>query len=486
MRSNSIRLIAAIVVFLLSLQSAFASADEAKKVFDSLFAPKIKAVSATIDRGDDIALGKEMLAIAKTSEGQPDLLALLCDQVHDLCIKHADGFAIAVESQQFLADNVETKRAGAQEKLTTLLTRQMTAGKADERESAGESLIALLISMGDEKFEKKQYAEAAGDYRRAVTVATQRKAASLEEAKAKLEFAAARDRAVKNLARLQEKLLKDANDFATAEEIVKLYVIELDDPAGAVPYLNRVKDTALKENTKLASASVSTFDGTSSRKLADWYRSLAERSDRRSKIAMLRRAKTLYDRCLELETNEGSSRSAVELLSNAVMNDLKKIEAAGDIVAVTPTPKNIYLGSLEASNVKTIDNVPYNNQGHFFVNGMKHEIVANRKRSLNGIALHPPPEGKSRTTFTIADSYSQLEGGVAINDSSPGATSALVFMIVGDGREIWRSQALKNTGTIESFRVSVKGVKEIQLLVECPGTNEWAFAVWIEPKLTRK
>ena len=337
MRSTPFGVIAAIVVLLLSLPTAFASADEVKKVFDSLFAAKIKAVGATIDRGDDIALGKEMLAIAKTSEEQPELLVLLCDQVHDLCIKHADGFAIAVEAQQLLAEKVETKRAGAQEKLTTLLTRQMTAGKADEREGAGESLVALLLSMGDEKFEKKQYAEAAGDYRRAVTVATQRKASSLEEAKSKLEFAAARDRAVKNLARLQEKLLKDANDFATAEEIVKLYVVELDDPAGARAYADRIKNVSWREAIPLATKEIDTLTVNEALNLGDLYVMLGKSSTSMARTIVLHKAKACYERFLSLHESKDLTRTRVEVT-------LKEVETliaqSGPPIRSAPRRKN--------------------------------------------------------------------------------------------------------------------------------------------------
>ena len=331
MRSTSILVAVAFFVFLFSIPSAFASADEAKKVFDSLFAPKIKAVGATIDRADDIALGREMLAIAKTSEEQPDLLVLLCDQVHDLCIKHADGFAIAVEAQQLLADKVETKRAGAQEKLTTLLTRQMTTGKADEREGAGESLIALLLSMGDEKFEKKQYAEAAGDYRRAVTVATQRKASSLEEAKGKLEFATARDRAAKNLARLQEKLLKDANDFATAEEIVKLYVVELDDPAGAVPYLNRVKDEKLKLFALDSGKTLESLSDDQLLALGEWYCSLAAGQTGTAALIPLQRGADYLTRYINVRGTSHLQGTKAEVL-------LKDINLQLDKTPITSRP----------------------------------------------------------------------------------------------------------------------------------------------------
>ena len=314
---------------LISAAQASAVDSEAKKVFDSLFAGKIKAVSSTSDRADDIALAKEMLSIAKTSDNQPELLALLCDQIHDFSLRHPDGFSTGIEAQQLLADKVKDKRAAAQEKLTTLLTRQMLTGKADEREGAGETLIALLVSMGDEKFEKKEYTEAAGDYRRAATVATQRKSASLEEAKAKLDFAASRDRAVKSLARLQEKLLKDANDFATAEEIVKLYVMELDDPAAAVPYLNRVKDESFKKLAILATNKDSDRDAKDYLALAKWYKAYADLANiSSSKLTSLENVMENLNHYLERHTEDDLDRKEAVLLREQIKQMLAPIQSA--------------------------------------------------------------------------------------------------------------------------------------------------------------
>ena len=322
----------ALLLFLLPLRAL--SADEAKQVFDSLFAAKIKTVTTTADRADDLALAKEILAIAKTSTNQSGLLTLLCDTTHDLSAKHPEGFSTAIESQQLLAEHVEEKRNAAREKLIILLTKQSTAGKPEEREAAGEALIDLLTTMGDEKIEKKQYTEATGDYRRAVTVATQKKSASLEDVKAKLEFATARDRGVKNLARLQEKLLKDANDSATAEEIVKIYVIEFDDPASAVPYLNRVKDEQLKKMVVLAAMGVLKADGDASLAIGEWYLSLSQSGGSANTRAMLTRAMA----CLKHSRDQLNQGALARTKADGLLKDVEsKLKTIGGKNAATLT-----------------------------------------------------------------------------------------------------------------------------------------------------
>ena len=305
------RCFAAVGLALSMVALSAGAADDAKSVFDSLFAAKIKAVAGSADRADDVALAKDMLALAKSSANEPALLALLCEAAHDLGARHADGYAVAAEAMTLLAETVEAGRPLAREKLVALLMKQSTIGKADEREAAGEAMIDLLLTTGDEKAEKKQYAEAAGDYRRAVTAATQKKTAALDDAKAKLEFALTRDRTMKQLSRLQEKLLKDA-DSATAEEIVRLYVIELDDPAAAKDYLNRVKDETLKTLIPLAAEPVEQTKEDDALRLGEWYHALAKES--RTHDAPARRGASYLARFIELHASTDLARTKAAVM----------------------------------------------------------------------------------------------------------------------------------------------------------------------------
>ena len=64
--------------------------------------------------------------------------------------------------------------------------------------------------------------------------------------------------------------------------------------------------------------------------------------------------------------------------------------------------------------------------------------------------------------------------------------SPLTFRIDGDGKTFWKSQPLKKAGVTEAFRVRVDRVKQLTLVVECPGSHDGCWALWIDPELTRK
>ena len=65
-----------------------------------------------------------------------------------------------------------------------------------------------------------------------------------------------------------------------------------------------------------------------------------------------------------------------------------------------------------------------------------------------------------------------------------GARNKAYFVIFGDGEELFRSQLVK-PGAIHSASVSVKGVKELTLIVEKYETISRSWTVWVDPILTR-
>jgi len=326
--------VCAIGCIIMSLPISAAFADEARQVFDSLYGQKIKQAAATSDRADDIALAKEMLAVAKASGSTPKLQAMLCDTAGDLGSKHPDGFSTAIEAMQLLADAQEDQREATRVKLIDLLTKQSRTGKAEERTQASDAMIDLLIAMGDEKAEKKQYAEAAVDYRRAFILATQRKSDLLNVVKAKMEFAVSRDRAVTQIARLREKLLQNANDHATAEEIVKLYVVELDEPTAALPFINRVKDERLKRFVPLAIRPASELSATDCLELAQTYVAWSREQGKADKIHLWGKAARLLEEYLKVHTADDLSRRQADVLLSEAQAKL----AAANSEAVTAEP----------------------------------------------------------------------------------------------------------------------------------------------------
>lgn len=309
----------------------------AKSVYDTLFTAKLKAVRATTDRADDVALAKEMVALATSSDMQPELIELICEGAYELGHAQAEGFSLAAEAMSLLADSVPEKRAAARERQITILNRQITAGKLEDHEGAAENLADLLVSLGDEKAAKKDYADAAVEYRRALAMIQQHKLTFADAVKIKLDWAMGRDRATKQLARLQEKLLGNANDHITAQEIVKLFMIEFDDPTGALPYLERAKDAKLTEVVTLAAKSLSDLAAQECLTLGEWYFAAARDHDAFA-ATLLPQSRRHVARFIELYSATDIHRTKAEVILKETDAKIaaKKIVIAAAVGADAP------------------------------------------------------------------------------------------------------------------------------------------------------
>ena len=316
-----------LIVALLVLIPPSAWADDAKQFFDSLFGNRLKQVKATIDRADDIALAREMLAAAQTLE-RADVLAILCDNVVDLTQRHADGLPTAIEALALLAERVEPRRAETRKKQAELLTRLAASTDAKVKQKAADDLIALLVLQGDEAVKAQKIDDAVAAYRQALSAAQRFKSPTLELIKSKMEAVAHRDRALKQIARLQEKVLANANDAASAEEIIKLYVVDLDNPAEAVKFLDRTKDAKLTKLVPLAAKPLHSSEAADSAALGEWYLELATSAAGPSKEPMWRRVSSHLTRYLESGPTETLAKTKAELQLKTVSASIASIETA--------------------------------------------------------------------------------------------------------------------------------------------------------------
>jgi len=131
--------------------------------------------------------------------------------------------------------------------------------------------------------------------------------------------------------------------------------------------------------------------------------------------------------------------------------------------------------------------VGYGNVGKKGSHGYGDALIAVKgQKAVHALSLHPPKNGSSYISYRLDGDYRAFSVEVAISDSAhEPSQSPLTFRIVGDSRTLWRSRAIKNKGQSERCEIKVSGIKELRLVVDCPGANAWAFAVWIDPLLTK-
>jgi hypothetical protein len=117
-------------------------------------------------------------------------------------------------------------------------------------------------------------------------------------------------------------------------------------------------------------------------------------------------------------------------------------------------------------------------------------IIVKGAFAKKGLSMHAPARGFSFTRYQLDGKYASFHSVAAVNDSvrdsgRPGGIAAtpMTFSVVGDGRELWRSQPLQRHGESEPSNVILTGVRQLELRVYCPDSNDAAHGVWVDPYL---
>lgn len=311
-------------------QTAIGESDaKARELFDSLFGKRMKAVAKTISRDDDVALANQLLAAAKTSGDEPAFQFLLCNAAHELGARHPDGYATAADALR-LAITAQSESAAIsslRDDLVGLLTRMTRTGDADSKAAAGSEIVDVLTAQADADANAGDHAAAAKRYKRAMLFANRYQPDAVQPLGDRIKGATARaliDRSIKSL---QQKLLKDANDFAAAQKLVMHYVTDLDQPAKAIAYLARMRDYQLKAMVPLAAKEAASVNEAESLALGEWYQALSTQASDTAKHAMLQRTATYLDRFLKLHGTSDLSAKKAEILLTTVRAELAKAKA---------------------------------------------------------------------------------------------------------------------------------------------------------------
>ena len=105
-------------------------------------------------------------------------------------------------------------------------------------------------------------------------------------------------------------------------------------------------------------------------------------------------------------------------------------------------------------------------------------LKAGGKIYSHGLFAHAPAEH----VYKLAKDWSKLTGFCGVADSARGT---VVFIIKGDGKELWRSRRMK-APAIAKYSVDLSGVSELSLEVQDAGDgNRSDWGLWLEPILQR-
>jgi hypothetical protein len=91
----------------------------------------------------------------------------------------------------------------------------------------------------------------------------------------------------------------------------------------------------------------------------------------------------------------------------------------------------------------------------------------------------------SETEYDIKGIFGAFSTAAGVDGDSSGETS-LEFIVLGDGKELWRNSEVKSAQDPVPVRIDITGVRTLTLQVKGPGRRSRLQADWVEPKLERQ
>ena len=302
--------------------------DKAAQAFESVYGADLKRVKGTAATGDDLELAGRLLAAAKRTTDQPAFLAILCERACDLSSRHPDGVSTAVEAMQFLAAHVPDKAAACAERIVGIRQKQFDRIRGPDRSAAGEALVDALLALIDVKVQSGAEADATVLYRKALATARAIESVRQDEIEMQQTRLAEAMKTAREIADAKAMLKTNPRNHAARQTLVRLHLVNLDDPVEAATYLEGVTDETLRKYVPAAARPVEAAPELACLELGKWYQTLAETAPAGAKGPMLVRAEAYYERFLELHTTKDLDRTAATLALEQIQAAREKLAGA--------------------------------------------------------------------------------------------------------------------------------------------------------------
>jgi len=234
------------------------------------------------------------------------------------------------------ADSPAAGDLAAREKAIDALQTRYTQARGADKIKAGEELAATLVRLADEALAAKHFDDAVRFYQRAMPLAATLRGVDRDEIKAKLDYAQTRQGFLAQAIRLKDYLKEHPDDQESRERLIRIYMVEFDDPKAAASQLDLAQDDPAQKYVLLAGMSVEKLPPRACAALGRWYQDLADDASPHGRYVAMLRARTYYERYLASDDTDVDTRADVEK-GLAEVNDVLADAAVAlpDIAVVT-------------------------------------------------------------------------------------------------------------------------------------------------------
>ncbi|MDX1564527.1 MAG: hypothetical protein R3236_03925 [Phycisphaeraceae bacterium] len=327
-RTPAVRHLVWIAFALLAMAGPSAQAQEgaARKTFDSLFAGEIKKVSSTQDTADDLALARLLFEALQDATGSAELRRIIAMETASLASVDAQGYDLSKQTLDLLQELSPADHLLALKTVAENRNRLFVRSPVADKTTVGRTLVQSWLDYGQALEENGQITAAISAYRKAGSAAAAIRLDRREQIRGLITSASRKRLTYKKIEQAKARLKNNPKDRQTATELVRLYVVELDDPASAQKYTFLLSDEQWKQNVKAAAAPAENLVPADALRLGDWYRSFStEAEEPQTRWAMANRAVDHYRHYLQNGSPEGLNKLKAELSVKQLEKDLAEL-----------------------------------------------------------------------------------------------------------------------------------------------------------------
>ena len=390
-----------------------ARGDQASDMFKSLFGNEIQRVKASRGYEDDQKLAADLLGVAEKRSQDTALVEAICRAAYDLSAKTPPGFPTALKAMEMLAQALPAKGPECKEQVLSIRRRQYGVARSADRPAAGNALIDALLSVADDKVAAKDYAAALRLVRQASALANSLRSPRKAEILARVRKLTALDLAWRQIVQMKARLDANPKDELARRRLVELYLVELDDPAGAAKFLEQDSDERLRTYVPLAEKDPQQLAAQACAELAEWYLGFTEKASTNGKITVLVRAQTYYKGFL-------TKHDKPDLLSTKVTLALEKVEA--ELKRLDPAPKPT---ATWRDLLKLVDLKKHAVEGRWLRDGGRVGVEAKGHARI-GIPVAPKGD------YELKVQFSRVAGNNDVNTILPVGNTSVMVMLSGN------------------------------------------------------
>jgi len=325
---------------------------DAAATFDSAFGQQFRAAKSTPSKDDDTQLAAKLLAAARDTTDAA-LLGLLCERASELATT-PESIALGVEAMQLLVRRVPDQRLAALENIVKLRHRGVASATAAQRDDANQELVSAMVALAD----AQAITDADAGIRtlqQALLIARRAKLVNASNIEMQMQLLSKQVRAQRQSQQFQKQLLATPDNADLSMRLTMLHLIDLDDPAGALPFSQKCGDAKLAALAIKAATPPGDLAAADLLELAKWYRQQAMTTGPRGPDEPWLRAYQILD--AHGQTKNGSGLAAVEgrLLLASTRGELESrgIVVYGDRV-IRPTGEWINLLKIADLKINTL------------------------------------------------------------------------------------------------------------------------------------